>query len=95
MALFCTDYKILSKVLSNRLKIISEMLISADQSYCVPDRSVLDNLFLMRDVFVICELYDMLVSYPLAKRRLLNMLIMLFFFLHCRLLVLGRDSCPG
>ena len=51
VALLCTDYKILSKVLSNRLKGFIDLIIGTDQSYCVPDRSMLDNLFLMRDIF--------------------------------------------
>lgn len=58
VALLCTDYKILSKVLSNRLKGFIDLVIGTDQSYCVPDRSMLDNLFLMRDIFDICTLYD-------------------------------------
>lgn len=59
MTLLCTDYKILSKVLCNRLKHFIDLLILVDQSYCVPDRSMLDNLFFMRDVFAVCELYDL------------------------------------
>lgn len=62
VALLCTDYKILSKVLSNRLKLFIDLLIGADQSYCVLDRSMLDNLFLMRDVFDICKLYNINVG---------------------------------
>ena len=58
VALLCTDYKILSKVLSNRLKLFIGQLIVVDQSYCVPDRSMLDSLFLMRDVFDICKVYN-------------------------------------
>uniref|UniRef100_A0A669BQM4 Reverse transcriptase domain-containing protein n=1 Tax=Oreochromis niloticus TaxID=8128 RepID=A0A669BQM4_ORENI len=58
VALLCADYKILSKVLSNRLKMVIELLIGVDQSYCIPDRSMIDNLFLMRDVFDICNVYN-------------------------------------
>uniref|UniRef100_A0A669D6D2 Reverse transcriptase domain-containing protein n=1 Tax=Oreochromis niloticus TaxID=8128 RepID=A0A669D6D2_ORENI len=58
VALLCADYKILSKVLSNRLKMVIELLIGVDQSYCIPDRSMIDNLFLMRDVFDICKVYN-------------------------------------
>lgn len=32
-------------------------MIAPDQSYCVPGRSILDNLFLIRDVFEVCKLY--------------------------------------
>lgn len=57
MLFLCTDYKIPSKVLSNRLKVFIELLVGAEQSYCVPDRSILDNLFLIRDIFSVCKLY--------------------------------------
>uniref|UniRef100_A0A674PB36 Reverse transcriptase domain-containing protein n=1 Tax=Takifugu rubripes TaxID=31033 RepID=A0A674PB36_TAKRU len=58
VALLCTDYKLLSKVLANRLKNHLDLLVHRDQSYCVPDRSIMDNLFLMRDLFHLCKLYD-------------------------------------
>ena len=48
VSLLCSDYKVLSKVLANRLKVFMEVFIGADQSYCVPGRSMQDNLFLMR-----------------------------------------------
>lgn len=56
LALLCTDYKIPSKVLANRLKSILDKIIHEDQSYCIPGRSIMDSLFLMRDIFDICEL---------------------------------------
>lgn len=59
VALLCTDYKILSKVLANRLKVFMDLIIGVDQSYCVPGRSILDNLFLMRDVFDVCKTYGL------------------------------------
>ena len=54
VSLLCSDYKVLSKVLANRLKFFMEVFICADQSYCVPGRSIQDNLFLMRDIFDLC-----------------------------------------
>ena len=50
VALLCTDYKVLSRALSNRLKDYLEILVHMDQSYCVPERCIFDNLFLIRDV---------------------------------------------
>uniref|UniRef100_A0A3P9LKP2 Reverse transcriptase domain-containing protein n=1 Tax=Oryzias latipes TaxID=8090 RepID=A0A3P9LKP2_ORYLA len=58
LALLCTDYKLLSKVLSNRLKNVLGVIIHRDQSYCVPDRSIMDNLFLVRDLFDVCKHCD-------------------------------------
>ena len=59
VALLCTDYKILSNVLSNRLRTYIEQLINPDQCYRVPDWSMLDNLVLIRDV---CKLYNVNVG---------------------------------
>ncbi|KAL7876995.1 hypothetical protein SRHO_G00036380 [Serrasalmus rhombeus] len=50
LALLCTDYKILSKTLSSRLKGILDTVVHRDQAYCIPGRSILDNLFLTRDM---------------------------------------------
>lgn len=58
VALLCMDYKILSEVLSNRLMTYIVLLIGMDQSYCIPDRSIIDNLFLMRTMFDLCTLYN-------------------------------------
>uniref|UniRef100_A0A3B1KAN1 Reverse transcriptase domain-containing protein n=1 Tax=Astyanax mexicanus TaxID=7994 RepID=A0A3B1KAN1_ASTMX len=50
LALLCTDYKFFSKTLANRLKCVLDTIIHRDQSYCIPGRSITDNLFLIRDV---------------------------------------------
>ena len=62
VALLCTDYKILPKVLANSLKVYIYLFIGTDQSYCVPDRSIQDNLVLMRDIFEIRRLYNIIVG---------------------------------
>ncbi|KAI3377310.1 hypothetical protein L3Q82_008520 [Scortum barcoo] len=50
VSLLCTDYKLLSKALANRLKEAMEQVIHLDQTYCVPGRSMVDNIYLIRDV---------------------------------------------
>ena len=50
VALLCADYNIFSKVLSNRLKSHLDSIVYKDQTYCVPGRSITDNLFLIRDM---------------------------------------------
>lgn len=40
-----------SRALSNRLKDISDIIIHTDQTYCVPDRTIMNKSLLMRDVF--------------------------------------------
>lgn len=39
-----------------------DQIIDIDQSYCVPGRSILDNLFLMRDVFIVCNMHGLNVG---------------------------------
>ena len=50
VSLLCSDYKLLSKALANRLKKVMEQLIHRTQTYCVPGRSIVDNLSLIRDI---------------------------------------------
>lgn len=48
VSLLCSDYKILSKVLANRLKEVMEYTVHEEQTYCLPGRSILDNVSLIR-----------------------------------------------
>ena len=50
VSLLCVDYKLLSKVLSNRLKKLMDQLIHRSQTWCVPGRSIVDNVSLIRDI---------------------------------------------
>lgn len=50
VSLLCTNYKILSKALANRLREAMEQVIHQDQTYCVPGRSMVDNVYLIQDV---------------------------------------------
>ena len=43
------DYKIATKALSNRLRKVLPLILSEDQTCGVPDRSIFENLFLLRD----------------------------------------------
>ena len=43
VALLCTDYKILLKVLVIRLRKVMEHIIHIDQTYCVPSRLISDS----------------------------------------------------
>ena len=62
VALLCTDYKILSRVLSNRLRQYIGLLVHMDLSYCVPGQKIMDNLFLVRDVIDIFKLFNLNVG---------------------------------
>lgn len=57
VAILCTEYKIVSKVLANRLNNVLYEVVHKDQSYCVKNRSIMDNLHLIRDVvdFAYCK----------------------------------------
>ena len=50
VSLLCTDVKVLSKALATRLAKVIGQIISIDQTYCVPERSIFDNIALVRDV---------------------------------------------
>ena len=50
VSLLNTDYKVFAKLLANRLKQCIGTVIKEDQSYCVPGRSIYDNINLIRDV---------------------------------------------
>ena len=50
MSLLNTDYKIFAKLLANRLKQCIDSIVHIDQSYCVPNRCLHDNLNLIRDM---------------------------------------------
>ncbi|KAK3552229.1 hypothetical protein QTP86_006020 [Hemibagrus guttatus] len=50
VSLLCTDYKFTSKALANRLRDIMDSVIQTDQTYCVPNRSIIDNVSLIRDI---------------------------------------------
>ena len=49
VSLLCTDYKIISRALANRLRDVMDQVVHIDQSYCIPGRSIRDNIALIRD----------------------------------------------
>ena len=50
ISLLCTDYKILTKILANRLKQVLPEIISEEQNCSIPNRTIFNNLFLIRDI---------------------------------------------
>ena len=50
ISLLGVDYKILTKILANRLKYILSDIISIEQNCSIPNRTIFDNLFLIRDI---------------------------------------------
>ena len=59
VSLLCVDYKMLSKALANRLKRVIEYIIHRDQTYCVPGRSIFDNVFLIRDILEVSSSFGL------------------------------------
>ncbi len=55
LSLLRTDYNILSKALTNRLKNFLASIIHGDQS----KRSIFDNLFLVRDMLYLTQLHKL------------------------------------
>lgn len=49
ITLLTTDYKILTKALANRLKSVLHLIINPDQTACIPNRTINDNVSLIRD----------------------------------------------
>lgn len=49
------------KCLSNRLKEHTDTLTQVDQTYCVPGRIIMDNVFLVHDMKELCKInsYDL------------------------------------
>ncbi|KAJ3603143.1 hypothetical protein NHX12_030886 [Muraenolepis orangiensis] len=58
VSLLCVDYKLLSKALVTRLGRAVEQVIHRDQTYCVPGRSMVDNVLLIRDVLEVSSSLD-------------------------------------
>ncbi|XDV49743.1 hypothetical protein PO909_018933 [Leuciscus waleckii] len=56
VSLLCVDYKIFSKCLANRLKFYLGLLVQKDQTYCIPERFIMDNISLLRDVIELSQL---------------------------------------
>ena len=50
ISLLCSDYKILTKILSNRLKPTLKHTISIKQTCGIPNRSIFSNLFSIREI---------------------------------------------
>ena len=50
ISLLCVDYKIITKTLANRLLPTLDEIISIEQSPAVPNRTIYNNLFTIRDV---------------------------------------------
>ena len=50
ISLLCSDYKILTKILSNRLKPTLQHAISIEQTCGIPNRSIFSNLFTIREI---------------------------------------------
>ena len=62
VSLLNTDYKIFAKLLASRLKKCISYVIGRDQSYCIPTRSIYDNINLIRDAIF----YANVENIPLA-----------------------------
>ncbi|KAJ1528786.1 hypothetical protein ONE63_007167 [Megalurothrips usitatus] len=50
ISLINVDYKIISRIYGTRMSSVISTLLTSDQSYCVPGRTIYDNLHLLRNV---------------------------------------------
>ena len=70
ISLLNTDYKILTKIIANRLKPVLATIISEDQTACVPHRTIYYNLAYTRDIIQIandCHLDASIISIDQVK----------------------------
>ena len=51
----CIDYKILTKILANRLKNVLPHIISKEQTCSIPNRNIFNNLFQIRDIIMLTK----------------------------------------
>lgn len=58
VSLLCSDYKLLSKTLAKRMTKVMGQVIHSDQSYCIPGRSIFDNISLIRDVIQVSKVFN-------------------------------------
>lgn len=59
VSVLCSDYKLLSKALANRLSGVLEQVIHSDQTYCIPERSIFDNISFIRDIFDLTKIKEL------------------------------------
>lgn len=59
MSVLCAEYRLLSKVLANRLSKVLEEVIDPDQTDCVPGRLIYDNISFIRDILEIGKLLNL------------------------------------
>lgn len=50
VSLLCSDLKLFFKALAIRLRKVVGQVIHHDQTYCVPNRSIFDNIYLIQDI---------------------------------------------
>lgn len=64
-----------------------------DQTYCISDQTIMDNLFIIRDVLEICKVYTHNVRFlSLDQGKAFNRIVHNFCFLFLKLLILERGE---
>ncbi|KAK3094930.1 hypothetical protein FSP39_007966 [Pinctada imbricata] len=63
ISLLNVDYKIISKVITNRVGLVMDKLVHKDQTCAVRGRSIFDNLHMLRDIQNYCEQKDSPVAF--------------------------------
>ena len=59
ISLLCTDYKMIAKVITNRMQRVSGDVLNEDQTCGVPGRTISSNLMLTRDIISYTNQKDM------------------------------------
>ena len=56
VSLQCMDYNIFSKAIASCFSPFLKDIINMDQTYCVPDHSIHDNVSVIRDLIDVCDI---------------------------------------
>ena len=80
ISLLCIDYKILTKILANRLKNILPTIISKEQKCSIPNRTIFNNLFLIREIITLTNKKNKLYILQVDQEKAFNKTFIMIFY---------------
>ena len=80
ISLLCIDYKILTKILANRLKNILPTIISKEQTCSIPNRTIFNNLFLIREIITLTNKKNKLYILQVDQEKAFNKTFIMIFY---------------
>ena len=80
ISLLCIDYKILTKILANRLQNILPTIISKEQTCSIPNRTIFNNLFLIREIITLTNKKNKLYILQVDQEKAFNKTFIMIFY---------------